>query len=187
MDIITFNDTNPTNNQLIDQLGQNIQHCYQCGKCTAGCPVAFAMDVAPNQIVRMLQLGMLDEALRTETIWLCATCSTCSTRCPRGFDLAKLMDSLRTMALQQGIQTHGRGRKVSLFNQLFLDSLRKYGRSYEMGMMLKYNLNLHNPFNHAKLGLDMISRGKLNLMPHKIKGSNEVLKIMENIKKLEMK
>ncbi|ABO48906.1 putative heterodisulfide reductase, C subunit [Desulforamulus reducens MI-1] len=187
MEVITFNDAGEKVNQLINKFGQNIQHCYQCGKCTAGCPVAFAMDIAPNQIIRMLQLGLLDEALRSETIWLCATCSTCSTRCPKGFDLAKLMDSLRSYALQQGIKPNGRGRNVSLFNQLFLDSLRKYGRTYEMGLMLKYNLNLHTPFKDAMLGLDMFSRGKLKLAPERIKGSKDILQIMENIKKLEMK
>ena len=83
------------------------------------------------------------------------------------------------MALQQGIKPNGRGRNVSLFNQLFLDSLRKYGRTYEMGLMLKYNLNLHTPFKDAMLGLDMFSRGKLKLAPEKIKGSKDILQIMK--------
>jgi heterodisulfide reductase subunit C len=68
---------------LEKKAGVNITDCYQCGKCSAGCPVAFAMDKTPRQIIRLLQLGFLEEALKSRTIWLCATCQTCSTRCPR--------------------------------------------------------------------------------------------------------
>ena len=171
--------------QLVIQTDQNLRHCYQCGKCTAGCPAAFAMDVAPNQIVRMLQLGLLNETLQTETIWLCASCATCSTRCPKGFDLAKLMDNLRQLAYEQGISPGGRGRRVSLFNRLFLDDLKKYGRAYEMGLILRYNVKLLNPFKDALVGLALFSRGKLKIGPHRIKGTKDVMRIMENIKRLE--
>ncbi len=78
-----------------EKAGVKITDCYQCGKCSAGCPVAFAMDKTPRQIIRLLQLGMLDEALKTHTIWLCATCQTCSTRCPRDVDLATLNEVLQ--------------------------------------------------------------------------------------------
>ena len=171
--------------QLANQTDQNLQHCYQCGKCTAGCPVAFTMDVAPNQIVRMLQLGLLNETLQTETIWLCASCSTCSARCPKGFDLAKLMDNLRQFAYKQGINPGGRGKKVSLFNRLFLDDLKKYGRAYEMGLMVRYNAILMNPFKDALAGLTLFSQGKLKIRPHRIKGTKDMIRIMENIKRLE--
>lgn len=173
--------------QLISRLNPDFRHCYQCGKCTAGCPVAFTMDVAPNQIIRMLQLGLIQEALNSETIWLCASCSTCSTRCPKNVDLARVMDRLRMIALQQGIGPRGRGKKVALFNQLFLDALKKHGRSYEVGLMLKYNLKRFNPFKDAFVGSGMFSRGKLKFGPHKIKGASDMLRIIENVQKLEAK
>lgn len=171
--------------QIDEKIDVNIKRCYQCGKCTAGCPVAFAMDVSPNQIIRMLQLGLLNDALTKETIWLCASCSTCSTRCPKDVDLARIMDKLRHLAVEQGIKAEGRGKKVSLFNQLFLEDVKKYGRAHEMGLIMRYNLSTLNPFKDALVGMTLLSKGKLKINPHRIKGAKEMARIMENVKRLE--
>ena len=77
--------------------GQNILSCYQCGKCSAGCPSSFAMDLLPSQIIRMVQLGLQDEIMNSKTIWLCASCLTCSVRCPRGVDIAGIFEALRLL------------------------------------------------------------------------------------------
>jgi heterodisulfide reductase subunit C len=81
--------------------GEDIHACYQCGKCSAGCPFASAMDWLPSQIIRLVQLGD-EEALDSKTIWLCASCFTCGTRCPKGVDLSKIMEALRTILLRKG-------------------------------------------------------------------------------------
>ena len=82
--------------------GQALLACNQCGKCSAGCPVVAAMDILPSQVIRMAQLGM-EEVLESNTIWICASCLTCVTRCPKGVDLPRLMEALRQIALRQGI------------------------------------------------------------------------------------
>ncbi len=84
-----------------DISGQNLMACNQCGKCSAGCPVAFAMDMLPNQVIRLAQLGQ-EEVLKSRTIWLCASCLTCASRCPKGVDLSKVMDALRLIVLRSG-------------------------------------------------------------------------------------
>jgi len=91
--------------QRIEELsGQQVMACYQCGSCSAGCPAAGAMDMLPNQIIRLLQLGRVEEALSARAIWYCAACLTCEARCPKGIDLARLTEALRTLAMERGIR-----------------------------------------------------------------------------------
>jgi len=88
--------------QLEETSGQELLDCNQCGRCSAGCPVAATMDLLPSQVIRMAQLGM-EEVLESNTIWICASCLTCVTRCPKGVDLPRLMEALRQVALRQGV------------------------------------------------------------------------------------
>jgi heterodisulfide reductase subunit C len=88
--------------QVEEISGQDLLDCNQCGKCSAGCPVVAAMDILPSQALRMAQLGM-EEVLQSKTIWICASCLTCSTRCPKGVDLPRLMEALRQIALRKGV------------------------------------------------------------------------------------
>jgi heterodisulfide reductase subunit C len=82
-----------------------LRDCYQCGECTAGCPVAFAMEPPPNQAIRLLQLGYTSEVLNSTGIWLCASCNVCGDRCPRGISYAKIADVLRTLNQRNKIAT----------------------------------------------------------------------------------
>ena len=83
--------------------GQLLVSCNQCGKCSAGCPMAFAMDLLPNQIIRLVQLGLEEDIASSKTIWFCASCFTCSVRCPRGVDLASVMEALRLITLRKNV------------------------------------------------------------------------------------
>ena len=83
--------------------GQDLLSCYQCGKCSAGCPIVEEAEILPNQILRLVQLGQREDAFHSKTIWLCASCYTCMSRCPRGVDLSKVMEALRQMVLRSRI------------------------------------------------------------------------------------
>jgi len=97
--------TDPSFAKLVAQeSGENLLACYQCQKCSAGCPVAYAMDILPNQVIRMVQFGLREKVLSSHTIWICASCYTCSVRCPNDIDIAKIMDVLRHIALGSGIK-----------------------------------------------------------------------------------
>jgi len=83
--------------------GQNLNLCYQCGKCSAGCPMSFAMDLLPNQVMRLVQLGLEEDIAASRTIWLCASCLTCTVRCPKGVDISRVMEALRLIILRKNI------------------------------------------------------------------------------------
>jgi heterodisulfide reductase subunit C len=166
-------------NQLLqavrERSGVQVEVCYQCGKCSAGCPAAEFMDLTPRQVMRAVQLGQAELALRSSTIWLCASCQTCSARCPMELDVARVMDVLRQMARSQGIQLAEKG--IVLGYDLFLESVKRLGRLYEVGLVAGVNLGTLNPLaNVVDVGLPMFLKGKLNLVPG-WSGSGEVKRI----------
>jgi len=81
--------------------GQNLLACYQCGKCSAGCPAVSQMDILPNQIIRFAQLGFKDELLKSKSIWICASCFTCNARCPKGINIAEVIEAIRQILLRK--------------------------------------------------------------------------------------
>jgi len=161
--------------------GEKVVACYQCRKCTNGCPLAFAMDVMPNQVMRAVQLGLKDEVLRSETIWVCASCQTCTTRCPNDIDIAHLMDSLRQISRQDKVAVSE--PRIVKFHDAFLDSVRRHGRVFELGMVGRYKLTAMDPFGGAKVGAQMFKKGKLKLLPSNIKARNEVRQMFKKSKK----
>lgn len=87
--------------QKVEEIsGQDVFQCYQCGNCSSGCPVIDYMDIAPNQVMRLTQLGKAEKILKSDTIWICATCLQCSSRCPKGIDVAKVMEAFRAINLR---------------------------------------------------------------------------------------
>ncbi len=93
--------------RVCDLSGQNVYACYQCGRCSAGCPFAFEMDLLPNQIIRMVQLGLEEEVKRSKTLTLCASCFTCQSRCPKGIDMARVMEAVRHLIDPKGKDAFG--------------------------------------------------------------------------------
>ena len=153
--------------QLADRIreatGENVFLCYQCIKCTSGCPLAEHFDLAPNQVLRAAQLGMEERLFNSRTPWLCASCQTCTTRCPQGIDVARVMDFLTAEALRRGIQP--KVPDVALFHKVFLRDVDLLGRAYELGLMAEMNLRTGQPFKDLDLGLEMLRHGKLRVIP----------------------
>lgn len=152
--------------------GEKVSRCYQCRKCSNGCPLAFAMDWMPNQIMRAVQLGLKEEILGSKTIWVCASCQTCTTRCPNDIDIAHLMDTLRQLSQESGVTPAD--PKVVKFHQAVLDSVRRHGRLFELGMVGRYKLKTLDLFSGAAIGAKMAAKGKLRLLPSRIKAKREV-------------
>ncbi len=155
--------THPNLAQTIQQAtGQNAFLCYQCVKCSSGCPLAEHMDLLPNQVMRAVQLGD-QRVLESKTIWLCASCQTCTTRCPQGLDIAGIMDALRIESKKQGLPPAI--PEVDKFSRLFLADIGLLGRLYELGLMGGMNLWTGQLFKDMGMGVDMIRRNKLKFIP----------------------
>lgn len=165
------------------QSGQQILRCYQCGKCSAGCPAAYVMDLTPRQIMRALQLGLEEEVLRSNAFWFCISCQTCSARCPREIDIARVMESLRLISTAQ--KREAAEKNVERFHNFFLSFVRRYGRVYELGLGALYSLSSGSPFANVGMAPGMLSRGKLAILPHRAKGTSEIQKIFARVKEEE--
>ena len=157
---------------------QNIQRCYYCLRCSAGCPSAYAMDCTPAQMLRMVQLGQKEPLLRSSAIWLCIGCETCGTRCPNEIHAGAVIDALRQIALAEEVTPAE--RSVYKLHVAFLDSIRWWGRLHELSMIFQHKLTSgDNLLNNLDMGLDMFLKGKIHPLPKRIKGIGEVKQLFE--------
>lgn len=168
----------PFQKMLEKECGEKVSQCYQCGKCSAGCPISFKMDYLPNQIIRMIQLGMEREVLSANTTWLCASCITCTTRCPREIDIAEIMDFLRRYAYKKQIMPKEE-TKIPLFNKIFLRNIELFGRLYEMGLIGMFNLLSGEFFKDFSIAPKMFLKQKIGVLPRKVKNLRDVKEIFK--------
>lgn len=158
-----------------EELGKKIASCFHCSKCSSGCPVAFAMDLQPNRVVRLVQMGLKDEVLRSSTIWLCPSCETCVTRCPNEVDIPGMMDVLRRIAVRE--KAPAADPAIPAFHAAFLSSVGKHGRVHDLGMLTAFKMKTRergDAFKDAGLGWQMFKRGKLRLLPSKARRTQSI-------------
>jgi heterodisulfide reductase subunit C2 len=159
---------------------QQINLCYQCKKCAAGCPMSFVMSPYNSDLLKSIQLGAKEAVLKSNTIWLCVACKTCAARCPNGIDISKIMDVLREMALAEGIV--GCDRKTPVFHSSFLTTVEQLGRSYEAGVIGLYKLKTASFTSDIGLGFKFMAKNKLKLLPDRIKRLGEIKQIFRKAK-----
>jgi len=174
---------------VVEAAGETIFSCYQCYKCSAGCPVAFAMDLLPHQVIRSVLLLQKEKVLSSRTIWICASCETCTTRCPNEIDIAKVMDVLRQIQIESG--TEAKEPKIPIFHKSFLNTIKRYGRIHELSLLANFlrksggigdNFKTGEWKNDVRLGMKMFLRGKLKLLPSSVKGKEELGKLFDQAK-----
>ena len=174
-------DNQDTRAALKESAGVDVSHCYQCGKCSAGCVQAERMDYPPSYVMRLLQTGDAADyrtALTSRTIWLCLNCENCYQRCPMSIDIPAVMDALRQQALREGVQ-HRDARKIIAFHRAFLAQVKNTGRLYEVGMEAQYKLSTGEVFQDVSLVPSMLSKGKLGLFPEGIKDRKVMRRIFD--------
>jgi heterodisulfide reductase subunit C len=164
--------------------GHKLKGCIQCGTCTGSCPVSYAMDKTPREIIALFRAGHLEEILHSRTIWLCASCYYCTVRCPSGIRVTDTLYALKRLAIEKNI--YPKNFPVYALSKLFIENVYNYGRNFEIGLGTRYLLKTApgDLFKSAGFGMKMFTKGRLPVMPKKIKRVHEVRAIIDRAKQL---
>ena len=167
--------------EIEKRTGIDLSICFQCKKCSSGCAVGDMVESPPSEIMRRLHLGAGDELLESDLIWTCASCETCSSRCPMKIDVAAVMDALRVLSRERG---KGKAKRTpQVFNRAFLNSVKRHGRTYEMGMVTAYKLGTRAFMNDVDKLPMMLRKGKLSLLPSSGADKKTVKHIFKNVQR----
>ena len=177
--------TDAIKHRLEESTGNNYNCCYQCGKCTAGCPSGAFMDNPPTRIMRLVQAGYLEDALKSDSLWYCVGCMTCTSRCPQNMEIAATMDELRSISIENNFVSESKAKKlVAAFHTSFLNNIKKRGRLEELSLINSYKLRTRTFLQDAESGVKMITGGKINPLQTitgkgGIKGRDQIARIFE--------
>jgi heterodisulfide reductase subunit C len=158
--------------------GDRIKECIQCGTCSASCPTSYAMDYSPREVIAALRAGLLERVLKSNTIWLCASCYYCTVRCPSGIKLTDIMYELKRLAIEFDLAQEN--AKAPIVSKIFVDNVNKNGRVSEVELVSKFMLKA-DPLGMVKMiprATKLLRRGRMPLVPHRIKGAKEVESLM---------
>ncbi len=158
--------------------GETIDRCIQCGTCSGSCPTSGVMEYGPREIIAALRAGMLDRVLESNTVWLCASCYSCSVRCPAKIPFTDIMYELKRLGIKYGI--YPKRSTNAVMSKAFVEVVDKYGRNAEAKLIRKYYFRT-NPFKalgQVKLILKMLGRGRFELSTPKIRGIEGLRKMV---------
>ncbi len=177
---------NDYSTDLLDEIRESgilPQDCYQCGRCSSGCPIQPHFDIKTMEVVKLSALGMELPLMKSHAIWLCAGCETCTTRCPNDIDIAGLMDVLRQYSLRKGYKPTE--PRIAAFHKTYLEVISRWGRVFEVELFSIYKMRTLDLFGDLGMGLKMFLQGKLGLFPHRTRDRAAVRKIYRDAKKAD--
>ena len=106
---------------------------------------------------------------------VCVGCHTCGTNCPNCIDVAAIMDALRQMAIRKGIVPIE--KEIYQFHKYIYESIRRHGRLNKLEAMVQFKVGTGQLFSDLQLGMRMFTRGKLEILPQRIKHRRELATI----------
>jgi len=180
-DISSSQGNNEFMKEVEKAVGAPVGTCYQCGKCTGGCPVCAEQGGGPREVIRLIQLGCREEAYVMAAAWRCVGCLTCGNRCPIGIEVPRVMDAIRQLARRDGAKLDEGSMKMNSFIEAFLDGVRDYGRLYEPTMMVEYNLNSGYLVTNFHKGIAFLARRKLTAWPTRVKKIDRLRRMFRRI------
>lgn len=162
--------------------------CIQCGTCTASCPTAYAMDYTPRQLWRLIQLGLKEEVLSSNSFWMCTACYACTLRCLRGIACTETMSTLKRMAVSAGMEKPSSSAR---FYEAFRDTVRRHGRLHEVELMTTFFVRAKRlgAMGYSRLGFTLWRKGKVSLDASgvNIRGLDQIEAIYRKVEELEAK
>lgn len=165
----------------------HLELCLQCGTCGGSCPSGPDMDHTPRALFAMIDAGMKDQVLRSNTPWYCVACYYCMVRCPQEIHITDIMYTLKRMAIKEGLYRESSASDAYGFSETFIDYVENYGRSFELGVATRYHLR-HHPLNAVKMatgmGFSMFIKGRMDLTPTRIKNLDQLKAILGKAKEL---
>jgi heterodisulfide reductase subunit C len=167
--------------------GERIKRCIQCGTCTGSCPVSYAMDISPRQLVALFRAGEMEQIMQSRTIWICASCYACTTRCPSGIKITDTIYALKRTAMEKGLKTVA--PQVQRLAKIFTRILMRYGRLHEGSLIAEYYTRT-NPmkfFGIMSLGRKMLRTKRIGILPHRIKGHAQLAKIIRKAQQIDIR
>ncbi len=164
----------------------HLEQCIQCGTCGGSCPSGADMDHTPRAIFAMINAGLRDKVLRSNTHWYCVSCYYCMVRCPQEVHITDIMYTLKRMSIKEGQYRESSTASTPEFSATFIDYVENNGRSFEFGLATRYHLK-HNPLDMLKMapiGLGMLRRRRMDLAPRRIKGIDQLKRILGKAREL---
>jgi heterodisulfide reductase subunit C len=158
----------------------DLAYCFQCGTCSGSCPTVDRMEYGPRRIMQMIRLGLADTVLRSNDIWLCVSCYSCSARCPQGIKVVDVMSVLRNLSLSKGLAKD----KEAAFTRVFMGIVSRYGRMYEPELLVRYYAlggDLIGLLKQTDLALNMLRKGKIALRPERVDSVGEIAEIWRHV------
>jgi heterodisulfide reductase subunit C len=167
--------------------GDRISQCIQCGTCTGSCPVSYAMDIPPRQLIALFRAGEIESIMKSRSIWLCASCYACTTRCPSGIKITDIVYALKRTAMEKSYPTGA--RQVQTLANLFIDNLMKYGRLHEGTLIRRFYMRTRvtKLIGFIPLVRKMSRTKRLALFPKRIKGHASLSRIIRKAQEIELR
>ena len=185
MSVVLSGETLKLAEDLQSQTGENVMLCYQCKKCTLGCPAAYTMKMKPHELMRAAQFGLMEEIYWSGTIWICLSCETCNTRCPQDINILRVIDGLRELAISKKVDFYNPQPAIPALHRIFMALVARFGKVYELGLAVLINMRMLTPFKDLDMASPMLLKGKLKPFPHFSRGAKELRQVMARIRKLE--
>jgi heterodisulfide reductase subunit C len=168
----------PFKQEVLRLAGAEVLTCIQCGTCSASCPTAHLMNPSIRMLVKLCLEGKKEVALHNDTLWLCTSCLLCTVRCPRSIRPKAVVSALKDIAEREGIKS-----KDASYEELFLWQIRDFGRIAELPLTGEFLLVFpQGAVQSMQMGLELLPRGKIGLEIERIKGRDEVKRIVEELR-----